>query len=71
VRDAHGLRFVACGFQTMRRDWQIRLVYVVSMQADCAARVAGMVVACVVHEAELDEVFFDPGSKSISKRAPA
>jgi hypothetical protein len=38
----------------------MRLLHVVSMQADCAARAADMVVACVVHETELDEVLLRP-----------
>jgi hypothetical protein len=56
AKDAHGLRFVPCEFETIRRDRRMRLLYVVSTQAVCAARAADMVVACVVHEPELDEV---------------
>jgi spore coat polysaccharide biosynthesis protein SpsF (cytidylyltransferase family) len=56
VRDAHGLRFVACEFETIRRDWRMRLLHVVRMQADCPALAADMVVACMVHATELDEV---------------
>jgi hypothetical protein len=31
VRDAHCLRFVACDFEKIRRDWRMRLMHIVSM----------------------------------------
>jgi hypothetical protein len=35
-------------------------MYAVSMQADCAACAADMVVACVVHETEFDKDLLRP-----------
>jgi hypothetical protein len=56
VGDARGWRFVVCEYDKIRRHWQMHMMYVVSMQAACAGCATDMVVACMVHETEMDKV---------------